>query len=236
LSYLDGEVDLDVQAHIERCSHCRQRAVQLAALQGRLLAGLYRAVCPTPDELGEYHLDLLPADRAAAVAEHLTGCPHCTREMAQLRVFMADRVPAHEPGPLEQIREQVRVLVAQLVPAGSGLAPAMAGIRGGEGESRHYQADGVEVVIGVQPDAVQPGHSAVLGLVIGLESNEIVAYLWRGHQQIATASLDELDSFVLPSIPPGSYDLVLSGPDLELVIQDLEIGTRSASRNADPQE
>ena len=104
LAYLDGEADLDVQAHLERCPHCRQRAAQLAALHGRLAAGLYRAVCPTPHELGEYHLGLLPPGQAAAIAQHLADCPHCTQEMAHLRVFMASRAPAREPSPLEPPR------------------------------------------------------------------------------------------------------------------------------------
>jgi len=236
LAYLDGEADLDLQAHIERCPHCRSRAQQLAAFEGRLAARLYRVLCPTPHELGEYHLDLLPVDRAAAVAEHLTGCPHCTREMAQLRVFMADRAPAHELGPRERVRERVRLLIAQLVPSGPGAAPSLAGIRGQDQGSLVYQADGIEVVLGVQPDADRPDQSAILGLVLGLQVSGVTATLWRGNQQIAAVPVDELDSFVIPSVAPGSYELVLSGPDLDLVIRDLEIGTRSAKRNADPQE
>ena len=93
LSFLDGEIDLTVQAHIEQCPHCRQRATQLAALQGRLLAGLYRAVCPTPDELGDYDLGLLPTDQALAVTQHLAECPHCTREIAQLQAFLTELSP-----------------------------------------------------------------------------------------------------------------------------------------------
>jgi anti-sigma factor ChrR (cupin superfamily) len=239
-AYLDGEADLDVQAHLQQCPHCRQRAEQLAAFERRVKAGLYRAACPTPHELGEYHLGLLGGDQAAAVARHLAGCPNCTQEVAQLQGFLdtpaSAQEPARGPGLLEQIREQVRVLVAQWVPAGAGLAPAMAGMRGGEGESRLYQADGVEVTIGIQPDAEHPGHSSILGLVIGLESTGAVAYLWRGHQQIATAPVDDLDSFVLPSIPPGTYQLVLSGPEIEIVIHELEIGPRSGQRNPDSQE
>jgi hypothetical protein len=152
--------------------------------------------------------------------------------MGELSSFMADPAvetqPASEPTVLEQIRDQVRVLVARLVDGSlslGGLAPAGVGIRGEDQASCHYQADGVEVVIGVRPDAHQPDRSAILGLVIGLQEAKLVAQLWQGHRRIATATVDELDSFVIPSIAPGRYDLVLSGPKIEILIQDLQIGT-----------
>jgi anti-sigma factor ChrR (cupin superfamily) len=244
LSFLDGEIDLTVQAHIEQCPYCRQRATQLAALQGRLLAGLYRAVCPTPDELGDYDLGLLPADQALAVTQHLAECPHCTREIAQLQAFLTDLSPAQEterartgePSLLELMRDRVQVLIAQLVPGGSGPALALAGVRGQEQDSRVYQAGGVEVVIGVQPDVAQPDRGSILGLVIGLTGAELQATLWQGNRQIAVALVDELDSFVLSSIAPGVYQLVLSGPDLELTIPNLEIGPLGAIKGADPQD
>jgi anti-sigma factor ChrR (cupin superfamily) len=215
-SYLDGEADLSVQAHVEQCPRCRQRAEQLAALQGRLM----------------------PAAQATAVTRHLAQCHHCTREIAQLQAFLTDlspaQEPASEPGPLEQMRERVRVLIAQLSSAASpfgtierpGLAPALAGIRGQEQTACRYQAGGVEVVIGSQPDDERPGRRAILGLITGLESTGVVANLWQGNQQIATAAVDELDTFYIPDVPPGSYELILTGPEVEILIQDLEVGAR----------
>lgn len=234
-SYLDGEADLDIRAHIEQCPHCRQRALQLAALQERLLVGLYRAVCPTPDELGEYHLGVLPTDQASAVTRHLAECSHCAREIAQLQAFLADLSPAQEPasapGPLEQVRDRVRTLIAQLSNTGSafgtigvpGLRPAMAGIRGQEQMAYCYQAGGIEVVINHQPDYEQPGCRAVLGLVIGLESTGVVATLWQRDQQIATSQVDDLDTFYLPGVAPGIYELLFTGPEIEVLIEDFKI-------------
>jgi hypothetical protein len=238
-SYLDGEADFDVQAHIEQCPHCRQRALELAALQRRLLAGLYRAVCPTSDELGEYQLGLLPADQASAMTQHLAECPHCTREVAQLQTYLADLSPAQEPksvpGPLEQVQDRVRTLIAQLASATStlggmgqpGLAPALAGIRGQEQTACRYEADGIEVVIDHQPDYEQPGCRAILGLIIGLESTGVVAALWQRDQRIATSDVDDLDTFTLAGVPPGTYELLFTGPEIEILVKDLKIEVRS---------
>ena len=225
-----------MQAHLRQCAHCRERARALAAFEGRLAAGLYRALCPTPQELGEYHLGLLAADQATAVEQHLAGCPHCAREVAQLQAFLASQEPVREPapGPLEQVREQVRVWIAQLLAPGPGLAPAPVGIRGQEQASRTYRAGGVEVVLGVQPDAEQPDRSVILGLVIGLDAAGVAAHLWQNRRPIATVEVDDLDSFVIPGIAPGVYELVLAGPKLEIVIQDLQIGTRGGATSQAP--
>ena len=149
LTYIDGEADHEVVAHLERCPHCREKARRLSRLQDHLMTRLYRATCPPPVELGEYYLDVLPRDQAAAVAQHLGECPHCARELAQLKGYLAELATAEEPGPVERTRERVRVLVARLVSGGGevgllgrpALAPAYVGVRGKEGEPYLYQAD-----------------------------------------------------------------------------------------------
>ncbi|RME44392.1 MAG: hypothetical protein D6791_13280, partial [Chloroflexi bacterium] len=138
LTYVDGEADRRVAAHVAQCSHCRERAERLARLQHRLTARLYRITCPPPEELGEYHLGMLPREQMAAVARHLDECPYCTQEVAQLREYLSELAPALELRPIERARERVKVLVARLVDRGLGPAlpgqpapaPAYAGIRG----------------------------------------------------------------------------------------------------------
>lgn len=236
LAYLDGEANDQVVAHLEQCQHCRERASHLAHLQDRLTARLYRITCPSPEELGEYHLGMMPSDRAEAVTQHLAECPHCTREVAQLRDYLAELAPDRELGPLErvkdQVEERVRVLVARLVSGGPGsspsgqpaLAPAHAGIRGEEGGLYLYQADDVQIAIEIQDDAKRPGRKAILGLTMGPESSEGLAFLWRAERRIAVVPVDELGNFVIPDLTPGSYELFLGGPEVEIHIQELQIG------------
>ena len=222
LTYIDGEADQRVVAHVERCAYCREKAHRLARFQHRLTAQLYRLTCPSSMKLGEYDLDLLPRDQAAVVARHLAECPHCTREVAQLRDYLTDMAPTLELGPLERVREQVKVLVARLVSGGPGgrplkrpaLAPAYAGVRGEEEGPYVYQAGDVQIAIGVQ------------GLVIGTEAGVVKAHLWQADQRVAAVPADELGNFVIPNLASGTYELILSGPEVEIHVPELQVGMR----------
>lgn len=232
LAYLDGEADRQVVAHLERCPHCRDRATRLAQLQSRLTAELYRLACPSTVELGEYHLGVLLPEQAEAVAHHVAECPHCSRELAQLEDYLAELAPALEPGPLERAREQIRVLIARLLDRNSGtrpfgqpaMVPAYAGLRGDEEEPLIFQAEDVQVVIQIQQDAERPERKTILGLVVGLgENRELEAHLWQAGQRVTVAAVDELGNFVMSDVVSGSYELILSGPEMEIHVQALEI-------------
>ena len=234
LAHIEGEADLDVEAHLEQCAHCREKARRLARLHRRLTAQLYRITCPTPEELGEYHLGVLPLDRAVAVARHLAECPHCTREVAQLKEYLAQVAPTVEPGPMDRVREQVRVLVARLVsgrPAGTllkrpALAPAYSGVRGEDKEPYVYQAGDVQIAIEVQDDAKRPGRKVIFGLVTGMETGEAQVHLDDAGRRVTVVPVDELGNFVLLNLAPGTYDLTLSGPGVEIHIHEVHVEMR----------
>ena len=239
LIYIDGEATPDTVAHLERCSHCRERAHRLARLQRRLTRLLYRIDCPSPLELGEYHLGMLPAVQMEAIGHHLEECPHCRQEIAQLEGYLADLAPTLQPGPLEQAVERVRVLIARLVSGGMpgpmAMAPAYAGTRGDEsGAPLVYQADDVQVIVEVEADAERPDRKTVLGLVVGLdEASDFKAHLWQAGQRVTTTAVDELCNFVLPGLLPGEYELVLAGPKLEIHVQRVQVGGMEGERQDD---
>ncbi|MDY6877282.1 MAG: hypothetical protein SWK90_13910 [Chloroflexota bacterium] len=232
LTYIDGEADDQVVAHLEQCLSCREKVCRLARLQDRLTTQLYRITCPPPMELGEYHVGMLPHDKAAAVAHHLAECPHCAREVAQLKEYLAELAPALELGPLERIKERARVLVARLVNGGleagllaqPALAPVYAGVRGEREEPYLYQADDVQIAVEVQDDTERPGHKVILGLVLGTEPDGLEAHLWQANQRVIVVSVDDLGNFVIPNLAPGSYELILCGPEVEIHIQELQVG------------
>lgn len=229
LTYLDDEEDPQVVAHLEQCPHCRERTRRLAQLHNRLTAQLYRVTCPAPVELGEYHLDVLPREQRAAVAEHLAECPHCTREVAQLKEYLGELVADLEFSPLER----VKVLVADLVrgsreigrPAAPALAPAYAGLRGGDEGPCLYQAGDAQIAIDVQDDAEAPDGKVLLGLVTGVDLRQLKARLWRADQLVAAVLVDELGNFAISHLAPDRYELVLSGPETEIRIQEVVVGT-----------
>ena len=227
MAYLDGVADNKVATHLERCPYCREKADHLARLQDRMTVRLYRLTCPSPTELGEYHLGLLSPAHATLVSQHLAECPHCTREVAQLKDYLRDLAPSVEFNPLER----VKVLVARLARGGrwsggterAALAPAFAGLRGAQEEPYVYQVDDVQIAIEVQDDPEHLDRKSLLGLVTGLDAHGLTVHLWRAEQEAGTASVDEAGNFVISHLPPGSYELMLSGPEVEIHIQALEV-------------
>lgn len=228
LAYVDGEADPPVAAHIQQCPHCGERAGHLARVQHRLTAQLFRITCPPPEELGEYHLGMLSGERAATVARHLDECVHCTREVVQLQAYLGEVGPTLELSVLEQAAERVKVLVARLVEGRGGmqplLTPALAGVRGEEAGPYIYQADGVQVVMDVQADAEQPDRRVILGLIPGLDDpQELEVGVWQAGELHATAPVDELGNFVVAGLAPAAYDLIVSGSEVEIHIQDVRV-------------
>lgn len=228
LAYLDGEGDQKVSAHLEQCQYCRERAEQLGRLQERVRAGMYRIDCPTSMELGEYQLGVLADARSRVIARHLKDCPHCGREVGQLKAYLGDL-----SADLEfSLGERIRVLVAKLLPTGGQtnplgaptLAPAFAGLRGEDGGPRLYQAGEAQVAIEIMDDPMHGDRKMILGLVTGMATSELVAHFWLDDRRVGEVAVDELGNLVIPDLVPGSYQLILSGPEVEIHIRDLDVG------------
>jgi hypothetical protein len=222
-SYVDGEADHETMLHLERCEHCGEKAKALAQLQVRVKSRLYRITCPSPLELGEYHLRILPSPQVLVIAQHVRECPHCEAEVAQLESYLSDlTVPT-------SYLQKIKVLVAQLISQGGSdqksgapsMTPTLAGLRGEEDEPFIYQADNVRIMIEVQDDVEQMGLKTLLGLVTGLESNNFTIQVSQEGQVIATSSVDEIGNFMISHLEPSDYALILTGPNIEIHIQSL---------------
>jgi hypothetical protein len=230
LLYLDGQASAEITAHIEQCSHCRERAQRLAQQEGLLITQLYRVDCPSPSKLGEYHLGVLPLAQRDAIRRHLEECPLCRSEVAQLEGYLDHLASDLEPGPLQQVVQRIQVLVARLVGGGSGGSRpgqlALAGVRGDDsGAPLVYHADEVQVIVEVETDAERPDHRTLLGLVVGLEPGSLrQAHLWKAEQRVTATPVDELGSFFLSALSPGTYELILAGPELEIHVQHIQVG------------
>jgi len=149
-----------------------------------------------------------------------------------LQAYLADLSPDLEISPLERLKERAKVLVARLVTGGGvsqlPLALAPVGIRGDEAGPAVYRAEDVEVLIEVQEDAERPDRKVLLGLVTGLEDAgqvQIIVVEPTSADLVANTSVDKLGNFIIPNLVPATYDLVLSGPTLEIHIPDFNVGS-----------
>ncbi len=235
LALIDGAATDDVVAHVQQCADCRSRANALAHRQGQLAIQFYRVACPSPLELGEYHLDLLPAERRLAVAEHLTTCADCEQEIQALQDYLLDLAPTLASAPTsEPVRESLgqrwQSLVATVVDTLSGAAtgggrmPALAGMRGEPEEQLVYGVDDLQIIIAMPPEPKQSRRKGILGLILGLEAGEqFEAQLYQSDAILMTTIVDEGDNFVFEHLMPGLYTLVLRGADREIRIENLNV-------------
>jgi hypothetical protein len=228
LAYLDGEVDPEVASQIERSPAARERAEELARLQSRLTARLYRMECPKSETLGEYHLGLLSQSKSIEVAKHLLECPHCVRELDQLRGYLSERAFPLKPDPFKGIK----VLIARWVREKGGsqstgelaFAPALAMLRGSSQGPLSLEADGILIILDIQPAAEE--RVTILGQVAADEQD-----LWTGstievRQEgvgQCTAVVDDLGAFSCGELSPGQAELLLISKSGTIVLANIEI-------------
>ena len=190
LEFLDGEAEPETTHHLGTCQYCRNKADALARLQNGLTARLYRITCPSPLELGEYHLQILPSSQMLVMAQHVRECPHCEAEVAQLENFLQDLTPGVKTGFLGAIR----VLAARLV---SGNDPALRpALRGGSKGPLIFEADGVVITLDVQPGS--SGQASILGQLAADEQDQWTGAkveLQQSDSPQLIVSLDDLGAF-----------------------------------------
>jgi hypothetical protein len=191
-------------------------------LEEKLIAHLYRLDCPSPHELGEYHLRLLPGEQIQVISHHLRLCPHCAQELAYLQTYLAELAPDLE----FTFRERLQVWIARLIPAGTDTfspVPALA-LRGDATEPLIYEAGDVQINLEIQDDPARAGHKTLLGLVMGSEEITYEAHLWQAGEQVQSCRVDELGNFILPGVAPGVYDLILNRITAVIHLPALTIG------------
>ena len=222
LQFQDGESDHQVSEHLQSCIHCQQRYEALRDLQNKLGADLYRLHCPSPQELGDYHLRLLPPENLALIKSHAADCLHCTRELHALEGYLDQLKTDLGITPVERIKILVAKLIGGQESSGTGaFAPAMVGVRGGESDARIFEAGDLQLTIVLQSDPDTPGERTLLGLALGTDVGDYSARLMHDGREIANVNLDDLGNFVFHGISSGSYDLILQGLDTEIHVPSI---------------
>jgi hypothetical protein len=225
LPFLDGEADTTTKLHLDVCEYCLEKAQDLALLQKQL----YGLAHPSPMELGEYHLRMLPKRNAQIIEQHLRGCPHCRREVEELQSFLGDLAPAVE----DSLATKAKVLIAKLVggQAGTGnqgrpgFAPTVIALRGEDKGPMAFEAEGIVITLDVQPSS--KGQVSLQGQVAADEQDQwtggVVRLLREDIPELA-AVLDDLGAFIFEEVQPGPIELQLTSMnDINVQIPDIDI-------------
>lgn len=223
LSFMEGEADDTVVAHIQMCPFCSEKVRQWTRLQASLRGHLYRSSCPTPMELGDYQLGYLMAPQELSIAQHLRECPLCRREVATLEGFLNG--PDRDSG----VFETAKVLIAKLINASSedGLARAAPALRGETKGPLTFEADGIVIVLDIQP--AKEGTASIFGQVAADDQEQWTGALVELRQDSRlefSAAVDDLGAFQLEILSPGSKELRIIPRNYSLiVISDFEVST-----------
>lgn len=191
-------------------------------IEKRLAAQLYRVTCPTTTELGEFHLHLMAGSQADTIRQHLRSCPHCQAELTQLQTYLTDLTPDVE----HSLSERIQIWIARLIPAGTmggGTPQPALALRGQDNGPLMYEAGDAQLTLEVQDDPEKTGFRTILGLLIGVETAEATAHLWQEAQKVAQVPVDEFGNFAFAGLSPGAYELIVSGPDFEIHLQELAV-------------
>lgn len=196
----------------------------MADIEQILRRELYRVLCPAPEQLGEFQLGVLSADQAKEVELHIHECPHCRAEIKLLERYLDDLETEIEFG----LGERIRIWIAKLIPSpGPELVTAF-GLRGDEINGLlHYifgeGGTGGELTLEVQEDPSQPGRRVLLGLLTGVPGGGLQAALKQDGRPVAQGEIDEYGNLLLDNLAPGTYELLLTGSEFEIQVQELKV-------------
>jgi hypothetical protein len=219
----------EVTRHLAECIYCRQQAERLAELQRSLRAGLYRRQCPPAQALGEFQLDLLPAEEETVIRRHVERCPHCRQELESLDDFMTvtqDELKVESAPRWRKIIAQLISPPSQGPSLGAQTSPALRGA--GADNATAYVADDVQVSLAVQDDRDHPGQRALIGIITQASRPEQSAegtslQLRQDGRAIAWLAADNLGSFVFGNLSRGQYDVALFVENAEIIIQAIHV-------------
>ncbi len=227
--------------HLEHCEACQQRLATYRRINSRLFSKLYRSACPDAVDLNYYCLGGLSQEARVAIASHVLDCPACADDVVEIRHQQA----AFDPFPSSgfSLRAAVRRLFATLVvqqaqPVTRDMAPA-------SGWPRQYRAESIDLSLHLS--RAPQGEMMLVGIVTSRDQN-VTAEAFEGVKvdlyqapgplaardesaqtaeetpvPFLSAQIDDVGNILLEPVSAGKYVMILRLPDLEVVIEDLQI-------------
>ncbi|GEM_PF-1768660 len=227
----------EAHQHLAECPTCSERVASYQLARKSLTAYLYRWDCPDTQEISDYAAGFIKGKRRRELANHVRQCRHCAEEVQASQEFLAPSPPALPPMPLPlpiPFPESGRRLIARLLPQRAPGA-ALAGLRGGEtgdGWPRQYEVDGISLSLHRASPSPGSAGAMLLGLISRAEATPDVfagveVRLRKagdpGQPPLLVEQIDDLGNFVLSPVPIGQFDLLITLPEGELVIEGLEL-------------
>lgn len=224
-SILSGEATPEVEAHLRHCEICCERLKELLRDELPIKRLLFRAPCPTPEDLAKWYLGWLMPDDTEQICRHVEACPLCQQEV-RIQAETLD-LPVHS-GPDD--REPVRRIVAQrsdLLPQaarvlrGGLVVPGASGTAGGRYHTEQY---------GVLLDVEQ--RSSVRYMITGFIVHDVdklgqfdgaTAILKRGRQVLDHVQVDDVDTFVFADVLCQTYTIELELGSTVVVIEQFAL-------------
>ena len=208
--------------------------------EDKLKAILFRSDCPSIMDLGEYELGLLSSQRREELDSHLAFCPHCLADLVQMRQFMALPAIGIESVKREVVQkspllERIKVIFVDLLtpPAGMQRPAALPTVlRGAENNmrTRVIQTDTYVISISAIEDETSFPKQQIIGNIMPLSDDvgtfqNWTASLWRSGALVTSAPLADDSYFMFEDVQSLEmpHELILSGPEVEIHLQNLQI-------------
>jgi hypothetical protein len=228
---LDGDTAPEVLGHLQHCAHCADRLEEARQFETSLRGHLARWDCPPAEQLGDYHLGLVPQAQQRVIAAHLEVCPRCSAEIEDLRVFLTEAQPAQLhaqeqvlPAPPAGPR-RLRALVAQLLPRAPGFQ--LAGLRGAGDGPLIAQSSAATIVL--EPQKIDPQAIRLTGQIADEAGDQdrwdgALVEVRQADTLVAIAFVDEVGGFSCAPIQRSITDLRIIGADgTWIVVDDIDL-------------
>lgn len=216
MRYLEGRADEWTQQQVEKSAELSQLANDIGIHTRLLQTILHRQNCPSTSELGDFHLDLVTADRSQAITTHLARCPHCVREIAFFQNQLGKSLVT------DPTTSWVKVLLAKLVPKSQPHQPRLA-VRGGQSSiQRFLVTDEISVLLQIQDDPQAVGQKTLRGIILKAPVDMIV-HVWQQKNLITTVAVNELGHFTVHALQVGQYEIVAHAKSIVIHIPIFEV-------------
>lgn len=183
---------------------------------------------PSSFELGEYLMGLLSAEKASQIEQYLRQFPYAQKELNLLAAYLNEPdVEQSASTTQSNAIRQLKILLAKLTERTWAVPKARTNqfipsvnLRGLE--EGVYEVDDIYITLGIRDDEQQVGYKVLTG-IIDAENEIDNALLWRTDSptMIATATVEDSYEFEFSRLEPGDYELILTGPNVEVHIPDI---------------